>query len=97
MSYAGAVYDMIRRNKQNREALKNRRNQIEKNKNKAYPKKTLSPNTNLSSEELERINQNIKKRESEEERHLFLVQIIFLGILVIILLVILIINLTQTH
>lgn len=89
MSYAGHVYDMIRRNKENREALKNRRKQMEDNKRKMHTRKTSSPNTNISPKELERINQNMKKRESDEQRHLLFVQILIVGILIIVLLVIL--------
>ena len=89
MSYAGHVYDMIRRHKQNRELLKNRSKQMKDNKRKAQTKRISSPNTNISAKELERINQNIKERELDEQCHLLFVQILFGGILIIVSLVIL--------
>ena len=85
MSYAGHVLDMIRRSKENREALKHRSNQMAANKRKAQTKKTLSPNTNISPKELERIKQNMEKRESDEQRHLLFVQILIGGIIILLL------------
>jgi len=89
MSFAGHVFDMIQRDKQNREMLKYRRNRMKDNRLKACAKKTSSPNTTISSEALERIIKNKKERELDEERHFLLAQILFLGIVVIVLLLIL--------
>jgi hypothetical protein len=88
MSFAGHVFDMIQRDKQNREMLKYRRNRMKANRDKAYAKKTSYPNTNISSEVLEKIIKNKKERELEQERHFLFAQILFLGIVIIALLLI---------
>ena len=88
MSFAGHVFDMVQRDKQNREMLKYRRNQMKENRLKSCAKKTSSPNTNISSEVLERIIKNKKERELDEKRYLLFAQILFLGIVMISLLLI---------
>jgi len=89
MSFAGHVFDMIRRNKQNREMLKYRRNRMKENRLKALTRKTLSLNTNISSEVLDRIIKNKKERDLSEERHFLFAKILYLGIVVIVLLLVL--------
>jgi hypothetical protein len=89
MSFAGHVFDMIQRDKQNREMLKYRKNRMKENRYKACAKKTSSSNTNISSDEIERIIKNKKERELDEKRHLLFAQALFLGIAIIVSLLIL--------
>ena len=89
MSSAGHIFDAIQRNKQNRAMLKSRRNRMRENINKIRAKKTSPPNTNISSDELERIIKNKKERELGEERHFLFAQILLSGIVIITLLLIL--------
>ena len=84
MSFAGHVQDMVRRTEQNRELLNNRKRK--KNKPATYIKGKSS-----TAEELERIEQNMKKREADEKRYLLSVQILLGSIVVIVLLVVLVI------
>jgi RNA polymerase-interacting CarD/CdnL/TRCF family regulator len=62
---------------------------MKENRDKAYAKKTSSPNINISSEVLERIIKNKKERELDQERHFLFAKILFLGIVIIALLLIL--------
>ena len=71
MSFAGHVQDMVKRTQQNRELLNSRKKK--KKKPVTYRKGTSS-----TAEELERIKQNMKQREADEERYR-LTLIIILG------------------
>jgi hypothetical protein len=77
MSYAGSVYDMIQRIKQNRELLNN------SDKRKKNNRITYVKGKSCSKEELERINQNMKARELSEERFLLSSTILFGGVILI--------------
>ena len=89
MSFAGHVFDMIKRDKQNREMLTYHRKRMKENQLKAYAKKTSNPNTNISLEMLERIIKKKEKRESEEERRFFFTKILLFALVLIVLLLIL--------
>lgn len=74
MSFAGHVFDMIRRNKDDREALRQLR------------KRTMDGRTNLPSripdisvEEFDHIKEQTKEREQQEKRYLFRTIFLVLG------------------
>lgn len=70
MSFAGHVFDMIRRNKENREMLDRLRGQSREAKT-SYA--TRLPDT--TAEEMEAINRQIKQREERERRYVFRLKI----------------------
>ena len=89
MSFAGHVFDMIQRDKENREMLKYRRNKMKESRHKANAKKTSYPNATISPEMLEKTIKDKKKRELKEERHTLFAKILSLCIVIISLLFIL--------
>ena len=92
MSFAGHVFDMIKRDRQNREMLKYRRKKIKDSKLKAQFKKTHIQDTNISFEALERVIKNKRERELGEERRYLFAQLKFLSVILIALLIILVIR-----
>lgn len=70
MSFAGHVFDMIRRNKENREMLDRLRGQSRDAKT-SYT--TRLPDT--TAEEMDAINRQIKQREERERRYVFRLKI----------------------
>lgn len=67
MSFAGHVFDMIRRNKEDREKLSQLRG-----KGKDMRTKYSSHIPNISVEEYEKINQQLKEREKNEQTYISL-------------------------
>ncbi len=68
MSFAGHVFDMIRKNKENRDLLNLRRERA-KNRSKTYLGKEDQANRpQISLEEYERIDKELKEWEKEKEK-----------------------------
>lgn len=80
MSFAGHVYDMIRRNKENREMLDVRRERYKDMRKKMTDSSSRPDLPDMTPEEWERINRSLKKREDNEDRYAFQMKILFLGI-----------------
>ena len=81
MSFAGHVFDMIRRNKDNREMLNRLRGRDKDSSRTAY----TSHIPNISAEEFDRINHQIKEREQNEQRYLLRTRLIFLVVSAIVI------------
>lgn len=88
MSFAGHVYDMIRRNKENREMLEVRRERYKDMRKKMTDGSSRSDLPDVSPEEWERINRSLKKRGNHEERYALQMKILFLGIGILVLVLI---------
>lgn len=86
MSFAGHVFDMIRRNKEDRETLKRLRSG-----NKHSKETFLSHLPDTTVEEMEEIEQNTQKREQQDERFFFRGKVVFFTVIGIIAIVIIII------
>ncbi len=65
MSFSGFVFDMIRRNKENRDLLTLRRERMKDLQGKMYRKGTLQ-NPNITVEELEKIEKATREKEKAE-------------------------------
>lgn len=85
MSFAGHVFDMIRRNKENREMLNQLRGRT-KDAHKNY--KSCVPI--ITVEEFERINMQLKEREQEERRYAFRIKLLAFAVALALLLFILV-------
>lgn len=87
MSFAGFVFDMIRRNKENRELLNLRREWMKDIQGKMH--KNLSyPTPNVTLEELEKIETATQEKEKAEKDYHFRYFLILLGVAGIILLLV---------
>lgn len=75
MSFAGHVFDMIRRNKEDREKLK----QLRTHKKEGRIRYS-SPMPHLSLKEFEKIKQQTKERELQEEHYFSRMTLFFVGI-----------------
>lgn len=75
MSFAGHVFDMIRRNKEDREKLK----QLRKHSGQGNYSSRIP---DISVEEFEQIQKQTKKREQQEQRYLFRIILLIMGIVV---------------
>ena len=64
MSFAGHVFDMIRRNKEDREMLRQLRD-----RGKDTRAKYASQLPDISAEEFDRINRQVKEREQDEQKY----------------------------
>lgn len=64
MSFAGHVFDMIRRNKEDREMLRQLRD-----RGKDTRAKYSSQIPDISAEEFDRINRQVKEREQDEQKY----------------------------
>lgn len=73
MSFAGHVFDMIRRNKEDREKL----NQL-RGRGKDARGRYSSYIPDISAEEYEEINQQLEKREQDERRYISRIKFFFL-------------------
>ncbi|MCD8079659.1 MAG: prominin family protein [Bacteroides sp.] len=69
MSFAGHVFDMINRSKQNRELLNLRRERAKGKKKAMGLGSQIGPDVTL--QEYERVNRQLKEREKEQERYIF--------------------------
>ncbi|MCD8032250.1 MAG: hypothetical protein LUF85_15870 [Bacteroides sp.] len=87
MSFAGHVFDMINRSRQNRELL-NLRWERAKGKKKAMGfGSQIGPDVTL--EEYERINGELKEREREQERYIFrtTIKIVIVGFILLLIVI----------
>ena len=83
MSFAGHVFDMIRRNKEYRD-MHNLRRERSKNLRSEYMGfKDASQNPNISIEELEQIDLKLKERDSKELNYVFRMKIVIYGAVII--------------
>ncbi|MCD8194490.1 MAG: hypothetical protein LUD74_08110 [Tannerellaceae bacterium] len=89
MSFAGHVFDMIRRDKENRE-LRNRRRERRKDMQETYlhGEKT-DEQPSVTPEELEDINRRLKERELQEQRYRSRVLLAIAGVAFLLILVLL--------
>ena len=77
MSFAGHVFDMIRRNKEDREKLSQLRG-----KGKDMRTKYSSHIPNISVEEYEKINQQLKEREKNEQTYISRIKLFALAAII---------------
>ena len=77
MSFSGFVFDMIRRNKENRDLLTLRRERMKDLQGKMYRKGTLQ-NPNVTLEELEKIEKATREKEKAETQYYLRATLIFL-------------------
>lgn len=82
MSFSGFVFDMIRRNKENRDLLTLRRERMKDLQGKMYRKGTLQ-NPNIGIEELEKIEKAPREKEKAETQYYLRSTLIFLAVLAV--------------
>lgn len=87
MSFAGHVFDMIRRNKEDREKLDQLRG-----RGKDSRSRYSSHIPDISVEEYDRINQQLKEREKEEMLYQAKVKYILLGCVIVVIIILWIIS-----
>lgn len=80
MSFAGHVYDMIRRNKENRELLELRRERHKDRLKKMTDDASFSDLPDMTPAEWERVHRGLKKRSEGEQMYTLRMKILFLGI-----------------
>lgn len=87
MSFAGHVYDMIRRNKENREMLELRRERYKDARKKMSDSSSHSDLPPVTSEEFGRINRELKEKRNQEQKYALRMKILFLsmGLLILVL------------
>ncbi|WFE84385.1 hypothetical protein [Parabacteroides chongii] len=73
MSFAGHVFDMIRRNKEDREMLRQLRD-----RGKDTRAKYVSQLPDISAEEFDRINRQVKEREQDEQKYFLQIKYVIL-------------------
>ena len=86
MSFSGFVFDMIRRNKENRDLLTLRRERMKDLQGKMYRKGTLQ-NPNVTLEELEKIEKATREKEKAETQYYQRATLIFLTVTAILALI----------
>ena len=86
MSFSGFVFDMIRRNKENRDLLTLRRERMKDLQGKMYRKGTLQ-NPNVTLEELEKIEKATREKEKAEAQYYLRATLIFLTVTAILALI----------
>ena len=86
MSFSGFVFDMIRRNKENRDLLTLRRERMKDLQGKMYRKGTLQ-NPNITLEELEKIEKATREKEKAETKYYLRATLIFLTVTAILALI----------
>ena len=79
MSFSGFIFDMIRRNKENRDLLTLRRERMKDLQGKMYRKGTLQ-NPNVTLEELEKIEKATREKEKAETQYDLRATLIFLTV-----------------
>ena len=82
MSFSGFVFDMIRRNKENRDLLTLRRERMKDLQGKMYQQGTLQ-NPNITVEELEKIEKATRDKEKAETQYYLRSTLIFLAVLAV--------------
>lgn len=82
MSFSGFVFDMIRRNKENRELLTLRRERMRDLQGKLY-RKGSPQHPNVTLEELEKIEKATREKEKAETQYYFRTTIIFLAVMAV--------------
>ena len=89
MSFAGHVYDMIRRSKESRETLERLRERTREARRKYIGDGNHPKEPEISLEELLRIERQLKDKEAEESRFRFRATILItsIGIIIILLLI----------
>ncbi len=89
MSFSGFVFDMIRRNKENRDLLNLRRERAKDHQSKMYKNSSLE-NSHITIEELEKIEKATQEKEKQDRRYYFRYLLIFFlcGITIMLILLI---------
>lgn len=82
MSFAGHVFDMIRRNKEDREKLDQLRG-----RGKDARAQYSSRIPDISAEEFDRINRQMKEREQDEQRYQSRIKFLILGIALVVMVI----------
>lgn len=80
MSFAGHVYDMIRRNKENRELLELRRERYKDTRKKMSENSSHSDLPPVTSEEFGRVSRESKEKRENEQKYALQMKILFLSI-----------------
>jgi len=86
MSFAGHVYDMIRRNKENRELLNRNRNRMKETRQKNLARNQVTCDPTVSIEEIERIHRETKQWKWQRHQRVYRSTLIVLGIVVVLVL-----------
>ncbi|MCD8183043.1 MAG: hypothetical protein LUE99_08050 [Bacteroides sp.] len=82
MSFAGFVFDMIRRDKENRDMRNLRRERHNQRLDKLYEGSNGMPR-NTTAEDMDEIIQLTKKKEQSEQNYIVKMMFIFLGICIL--------------
>lgn len=85
MSFAGHVYDMIRRNKENRELLNRRRDRANDRQKQRMEIKHTVIAPDISVESLEQNRLDSLKRERQDQRYYFRMALLILAVSILIL------------
>lgn len=87
MSFSGFVFDMIRRNKENRDLLTLRRERMKDLQGKMCTGKGTLQNPNVTLEELEKIEKATREKEKAETQYYLRATLIFLTVTAILALI----------
>lgn len=86
MSFAGHVFDMIRKDKEYREMRNLRKERIKGNRKTYLGKGKPTQKPNITIEQFEQIRQQTKEREQQEQHYIFKTTILITGIVTVVLL-----------
>lgn len=82
MSFSGFVFDMIRRDKENRDLRNLRRQRLGDRLNKMYDGHSGMPQ-NITAEDMEKIKKQTAEKEHQEQRYRLRITLIILGICIV--------------
>lgn len=82
MSFAGFVFDMIRRDKENRDLRNIRRERLNERLDKMYEGYNGMPQ-NTTAEDMEKIARQTEKRERSEQNYTVIMTLVIVGICII--------------
>lgn len=82
MSFSGFVFDMIRRDKENRDLRNLRRQRLNDRLNKMYEGRSGMPQ-NTTAEDLEKIQKQKAEKECQDQRYRLRITLIILGICIV--------------
>ena len=84
MSFSGFVFDMIGRDKANREMLKLRRERMKERREKLCKPGESHPELNITLAEFERIRKQTKEKEEQERKYYLRYSCIFLAVMAVV-------------
>ena len=82
MSFSGFVFDMIRRDKENRDLRNLRRQRLNDRQNKMYEGHSRLPQ-NTTAEDMEKIQKQTAEKECQDQRYRLRITLIILGICIV--------------